>query len=69
MTSIPPGLLFNLKSEGVGGVQFTHESTLPGMWGQGASAAGQAVGEGIGGGVLGLKELLMTQKYSGNAMC
>jgi hypothetical protein len=49
-------------------VQFTHENTLPGMWRQSVSA-GQAVGQGIGGGVLGLKELLMTQIYSGNAMC
>ena len=66
-TSLPPALLLKLQSEGVGGIQFTFESTLPGMWGQDASAPvqEQTMWGGVGGGVLGLRELLLSQSYAG----
>ena len=66
-TSLPPALLLKLKAEGIGGVQFTYESTLPGMWGQDASAPvqEQTMWGGVGGGVLGLRELLLSQSYAG----
>ena len=70
-TSLPPALLLRLKGHESGGIQFTFETTLPGMWGHASSVPGQeqAAWVGVGGGVLGLRELLMSQTYAGQQFC
>ncbi len=66
-TALPPALLLRLKGEGSRVIQFTFETTLPGMWGLDGSMAGrvETTHVGVGAGVLGLRELMMSQTYAG----
>jgi hypothetical protein len=69
-TTLPPALLLRLKGEGSRVIQFTFETTLPGMWGLDGSVTGpeETTRVGVGAGVLGLRELMMSQTYAGHTI-
>lgn len=68
-TALPPALLLTLKGEGSRVIQFTFETTLPGMWAIDGRIQGledsHTTHVGAGAGVLGLRELMMSQIYAG----